>query len=394
MTTATLLQNGEQTFFDDNGIPLALGEVYFYIPNTSTPKDTWQDAGGSTLNTNPVTLDAAGRAIIYGEGSYRQVVKDVDGNLIWDQLTASTALGASGVVAGSYTNTNLTVNSQGLITTASNGSAGGSGTAAGQCKLQYISSSVIQLTPWNGNNLVINSTNRTIPSGGVTLAPTALTPNTLYYIYAYMSGSTMTLEASATGYTTQTTTGINIKSGDATRTLVGMARPITGPNWVDASTQRFLRSWFNESGLTGSNYLNGNKSTTSTTFVEIDSACRLEALFWTNEAIHVTSNIQVTANVANTGVHSLLTVNEVTGAVAWARRMAVVNVYATGGGGTTYECSDIALTFEVAGVVATEGYSYVALLGHAESPNTAYWIGQNSFANQQNTGMQFSSVRR
>lgn len=85
---ATLLQNGEQTFLDSNGSPLAGGSVYFYIPNTTTFKNTWQDPGATILNTNPVVLDSAGRAIIYGVGAYRQVVKDSLGNTIWDQLTA------------------------------------------------------------------------------------------------------------------------------------------------------------------------------------------------------------------------------------------------------------------------------------------------------------------
>lgn len=84
---ATILPPGETTFFDANGNPLASGTVAFYIPNTSTPKNTYQDAGASILNTNPVVLDAGGRAIIYGTGQYRQVVKDASGNTIWDQLT-------------------------------------------------------------------------------------------------------------------------------------------------------------------------------------------------------------------------------------------------------------------------------------------------------------------
>ncbi len=89
--TATLLPNGEQTFFDSNGNPLASGTVDFYIPASTTRKNTWQDANQITLNTNPVVLDAAGRAIIYGSGQYRQVVKDSLGNTIWDQLTQDVA---------------------------------------------------------------------------------------------------------------------------------------------------------------------------------------------------------------------------------------------------------------------------------------------------------------
>jgi hypothetical protein len=84
---ASLLPNGEQQFIDGNGVPYAGGFVYFYIPSTSTLKNTWQDAAEMILNTNPVVLDGAGRAIIYGDGVYRQVLQDSLGNTIWDQET-------------------------------------------------------------------------------------------------------------------------------------------------------------------------------------------------------------------------------------------------------------------------------------------------------------------
>jgi hypothetical protein len=90
---ATILPMAETQFVDQNGVPLAGGTVTFYIPNTTTPKDTWQNSGQSILNSNPVTLDSAGRAIIYGSGSYRQVVKDSAGNLVWDQVTAEPGAG-------------------------------------------------------------------------------------------------------------------------------------------------------------------------------------------------------------------------------------------------------------------------------------------------------------
>src|SRR5690606_30160128 len=84
---AALLPNGEQVFLDNDGNPLSDGTVEFYIPGTLTPKDTWEDANQTIPNTNPVELNAAGRAIIYGEGVYRQIVKDSQGNTIWDQET-------------------------------------------------------------------------------------------------------------------------------------------------------------------------------------------------------------------------------------------------------------------------------------------------------------------
>lgn len=88
--TATLLPNGRQVFADENGTPIVGGKVYMYIPATETFKNTWQDSGESTLNTNPIILDDLGSAVIYGSGSYRQYVTDEDDNLIWDELTADT----------------------------------------------------------------------------------------------------------------------------------------------------------------------------------------------------------------------------------------------------------------------------------------------------------------
>jgi hypothetical protein len=83
---ASAMPYGKQQFFDAAGVSLALGSVAFFIPGTTTPKDTWQDSGQTTLNTNPVALDASGSAIVYVSGAYRQIVKDLLGNTIWDQV--------------------------------------------------------------------------------------------------------------------------------------------------------------------------------------------------------------------------------------------------------------------------------------------------------------------
>ena len=110
-SAATLLPNGEQTFVDANGQPLASGTVQFDIPSTTTPKTTWVDPGQAVANANPVVLDSAGRAIIYGSGSYRQIVKDQFGNLVWDQLTADSSAGGAvwgGTTTGSANAPSLT----------------------------------------------------------------------------------------------------------------------------------------------------------------------------------------------------------------------------------------------------------------------------------------------
>lgn len=90
-TDAGLLPNGVQQFFDNNGNPLSSGKVYFYEVGTLTFKDTYTSSSGAVTNTNPITLNAGGKAStggIYGVGLYRQIVKDRNGNLIWDAVTA------------------------------------------------------------------------------------------------------------------------------------------------------------------------------------------------------------------------------------------------------------------------------------------------------------------
>lgn len=86
---ATPLPPGKRQFLDANGAPLADGLVYYYVPSTSTPKDTWTDQAQTTLNINPVELDGDGYAVIWGAGAYRELVKDSDGNTIWDQVTTA-----------------------------------------------------------------------------------------------------------------------------------------------------------------------------------------------------------------------------------------------------------------------------------------------------------------
>lgn len=92
---AALLPNGQQVFLDNNGNPLSSGTVDTYSVGTTTRKTTWQDAGETIPNTNPVVLNAAGRAIIYGDGNYRQIVKDRLGNLIWDAPTSAFGTGGA-----------------------------------------------------------------------------------------------------------------------------------------------------------------------------------------------------------------------------------------------------------------------------------------------------------
>lgn len=90
MAATTLLPPGKQCWADIDG-PLAAGTVDTYVPGGTTPKSTWQDSSQSSLNTNPIVLDADGCAIIYGVGSYRTIVTKASGSVFFDGVTTDTS---------------------------------------------------------------------------------------------------------------------------------------------------------------------------------------------------------------------------------------------------------------------------------------------------------------
>lgn len=126
-----ILPNAETVFLDDDGIPVAGGSVGFFIPGTDTPKDTWLDGSQSVLNANPVILDAAGRARIWGSGDYRQILMDSLGNIIWDRETFGSNIGPTGPTGTGITGPGGPTGASGISSTGPTGSTGPSGGPTG-----------------------------------------------------------------------------------------------------------------------------------------------------------------------------------------------------------------------------------------------------------------------
>lgn len=79
VTPACLIPWVDRQWHDANGAPLIGGLIYTYEAGTSTPKATYTDHLLATPQTNPVVLDAEGRATIYlAAGGYKIVVHDVN----------------------------------------------------------------------------------------------------------------------------------------------------------------------------------------------------------------------------------------------------------------------------------------------------------------------------
>lgn len=156
-----------------------------------------------------------------------------------------------------------------------------------QCRLTRPSTAQILLSPFNGNLLTVNALARVIPDAGVALAPTGLTPLTLYYVYAWMNGAALALEASVTVPVVQAGTGIKVKTGDASRTLVGMVRPDAGPVFTDDGTvARMVRSYYNRPRVQMRRIMTGtNASTASNVWVECSAAMHCDFLMWSDEAV-------------------------------------------------------------------------------------------------------------
>lgn len=68
-------------FTDSTGTPLALGSLTVYEAGTTTLANTWQNRDLTTLNTNPISLDANGEALIWlqFDHRYKFLLKDEDG---------------------------------------------------------------------------------------------------------------------------------------------------------------------------------------------------------------------------------------------------------------------------------------------------------------------------
>ena len=69
-------------FHDNNGQPLAAGKVYCYDSGTLAAKDLYTDRALTTPAANPIILDAYGRAVVYGDGSYKLVVTTSGGTTL------------------------------------------------------------------------------------------------------------------------------------------------------------------------------------------------------------------------------------------------------------------------------------------------------------------------
>lgn len=182
----------------------------------------------------------------------------------------------------------------------------------GQCRLA-LDGTNLRLSRRNGRWLMIGGVLREIPATGPTLSTSGLAADTTYYIYAEWTGSAIALLASTTAPATDATTGLRVSSLNSLVTLVGMARTTAATAWADTGSQRFVRSWFNDPGISLQGTLSTNRTTTSTTNVEINTEIRINFLIWAGETIVLQMSGGAVRNSANGGgVHTLFAIDGTT----------------------------------------------------------------------------------
>ncbi len=87
-----------QAFDPVNGEIMPGAKLFFYIEETSTPKDTYSDADLTIPNANPVEADSGGffgDIFLAATGNYKIVLKDADDNTVWTRDNYAAFAGAS-----------------------------------------------------------------------------------------------------------------------------------------------------------------------------------------------------------------------------------------------------------------------------------------------------------
>lgn len=231
------------------------------------------------------------------------------------------------------------------------------GMSGGECHLT-LSATNLLLSRYNGKRLIIDDTMQTIPPAGVTLAATGTTALALYYIYAFMSSGTMTLEASTTAYTADSRNGVMVKTEDATRTLVGMARTNASGAWVDSVTQRFVLSHYNQQTKPIKSTAATDISTASTSAVVLSTIFRTEFLSW-GEQLTCMSHLRTMTSVPSSACFTAFYLNGSSAFLVYSPSLAA------------YSTVNDTVFFNLS---PTIGYNYIDVYGYVNT-GTGIWSG-------------------
>ena len=364
MNVTSIKGSGTKTAWTiSQSVPLQLNEARGSVAMHATTMDLWAQPNVIDGTSTAATVTAIANA---PQAGARRTLYPVAGSIITQGATFAVDGGASATAETgdkwefeAVTTSTYKVH----ITKASGTAVAASG--HGQCRLTKSGANLL-LSPYGGNKLVINGVTQTIPDAGVTLGG-SVAADGFYYIYAYMSGGTMTLEASTTARATSTTTGnkgVEIKSGDDTRTLVGAAYN-QGDAWFDTASSRSVISWFNRRNISSRAWLTTGRTVTSTSIAEINTEARAYFLTWSDEAASASACGSASNSSANQYTYM---------AVGWDG-VAALGGYAVGANPTATSPNSLAASAVAAAGQLTEAALHYGVLGGAVTSGTGTYTG-------------------
>lgn len=175
----------------------------------------------------------------------------------------------------------------------------------GQCRLYVVDAAHLKLSRFGGpGNIIINGVPRQIPEAGITIDNSGLTPDTLYYAFVYMNGANMALELQkGVTHSLDPATGVEIKTGDVTRTLAGMVYTTSASQFSDVNGARFLLNYFNRRNLFSyTSVPSAVNFTNPVTITEISTALRCRFLTWGDEATSGGCDGEMASSLAGSSV--------------------------------------------------------------------------------------------
>lgn len=231
-----------------------------------------------------------------------------------------------------------------------------------QCILAYTNTTTLTLSPRNGNRVPVKIGTlwylKELASAGITVDTTGLAADTTYFVYCDWNGagSTLRLSLSTTGHSTDSDTGVEIRTGDPTQTLVGMARTNGSTQFSAALTL----SWFNRAIKTNSSALTVARTTASATAVELNSEIQVGFLVWSGRRALCLAFGAATNNNAAGSAETTIGIDGVTGSSATKYEQTA----------TVSEHAPFAVQHAAA---PTEGYHYATLAGNTNGTGTGSW---------------------
>jgi hypothetical protein len=309
--------------------------------------------GAALTNTAAMTLnmDAIGAV----------AVKDMAGR--------DTAAGA--FTAGRYVD--LVYNGTNWILQLPNNAVGG----IPECgRLLYVSPTVLQFKPYKGDQIKINGQIYNIPSAGIAgldsvtgvyvngVAAQNLAASGSYNVYVFDNAGVLTADFSSAHATSATAgnVGVEIKSGDDTRTLLGAVYVNSSTQFSDNGSSRLVISWFNRRRLSLSGGGTASATGSATSMGEINAASRVGFMTWPSESVDISVIGYCTNNVADGLTYTSIGLDGALTALAPAQ---LANHHNVG----TFEQVAARIAFDT----PSEGFHFVSPIGMVAGGGSSTW---------------------